>query len=95
MTTVTRPATGENDARPGYGPKPIVSAASAGSLVQFANRKNLPCVSMASLGDAKLANPLMTKAYYCSLGSANDFRDLVAATHTNEDRCLLFVYYSI
>ena len=70
MTTVTRPATGENDARPGYRPKPIVSAASAGSLVQFANRKNLPCVSMASLGAAKLANPLMTKAYYCSLGSA-------------------------
>jgi hypothetical protein len=29
------------------------------------------------------------------LGSANDFRDLVGATHTNEGRCLLFVYYSI
>jgi len=33
----------------------------------------------ASLGDAKLANPLMTKAYYCSLGSANNFNDLSAS----------------
>jgi hypothetical protein len=28
------------------------------------------------------------------LGSANDFRDLVGATHTNEDRCLLCAKHS-
>jgi hypothetical protein len=45
-------------------------AAHGYDLLQFANRKNVHCVSMASLGGAKLANPLMTKASHSSLGSA-------------------------
>jgi hypothetical protein len=49
------------------------------SPLQFANVKNLHCVSMASLGGAKLANPLTTKAYHCSLGSANKIKYLVKA----------------
>jgi hypothetical protein len=48
---------------------------------------------MATLQGAKLANSLMPNASHLSLGSANDFNNLVGDPGQRQGRCLLFVYY--
>jgi hypothetical protein len=63
------------------------------ALVQFANRENVHCVSMVSLGGAKLANPLTTKASHFSLGSASLFKYLAEMDENANGLCLFFVYY--